>query len=100
VQITNLEELAKKTAWEYEDRVFARWADKHVGEVFKAVVVDLHPTKPPIAKLHDDIEGARIFLEESDGVELFEKVEIEILGVNLATAKIYAKVTQRSTEDV
>jgi ribonuclease R len=97
-KISQLEELSNKVAWEYEDRVFTRWANEHIGDIFQARVVDLHPIKPPIVKLDDKIKGARIFLaENSPSVELFESVKIEIIAVNLATAKIYAQIVEQDS---
>ena len=92
VRISELEREAAKVEWDFMDRKFARWAKKHIGERFEAVVTD--PESTPIAQLDDKIKGARIFLPQAE-VELFDRVVIEILDTNLATTKIYAKVVEK-----
>ncbi len=92
VRISELEREAAKVEWDFMDRKFARWAKKHIGERFEAVVTD--PESTPIAQLDDKIKGARIFLPQAE-VELFDRVVIEILDANLATTKIYAKVVEK-----
>ncbi len=90
--ISKLERESDKVAWDYMDRKFARWAHEHIGEDFCAIVTDV--SKTPVAKLEDTIMGARIFLLDED-VELFERVSIKIVESNIATTKIYARVTKR-----
>ncbi|MDD3343686.1 MAG: ribonuclease R [Sulfurospirillaceae bacterium] len=90
-KISFLERESDKVAWDYMDRKFARWAALHVGENFKAIVTETE--KNPIAKLDDELKGARIFLLDND-VPLLQKVEIKIVESNIATAKIYARVTK------
>ncbi len=92
VRISELEREAAKVEWNFMDRKFARWAKKHIGERFEAVVTD--PESTPIAQLDDKIKGARIFLPQAE-VELFDRVVIEIIDANLATTKIYAKVVEK-----
>ena len=90
-KISFLERESDKVAWDYMDRKFARWAALHVGENFKAIVTEAEQN--PIAKLDDEIQGARIFLLDND-VSLLQKIEIKIVESNIATAKIYARVTK------
>ncbi len=92
VKISELEREAAKVEWDFMDRKFARWAAKRVGQRFKAIVTD--PESTPIANIEDEIVGARVFLPRAE-VELFEKVLVEIIDVNIATTKIYAKVVER-----
>ena len=87
--ISNLERESDKVAWDYMDRKFARWAHERVGEDVKAIVTDV--TKNPVAKLDDEIVGARIFLLD-DEAELFERVIIKIVEADIATGRIYAKI--------
>ena len=90
--ISNLERESDKVAWDYMDRKFARWAFERVGENVKAIVTDI--TKNPIAKLDDEIVGARIFLLD-DEAELFERVIIKIVEADIATGRIYAKIVAK-----
>ena len=63
----------------------------HVGENFKAIVVETEQN--PIAKLEDEMKGARIFLLDKD-VSLLQRVELKIVESNIATTKIYARVAR------
>lgn len=91
-KISVLERESDKVAWDYMDRKFARWCALHVGDNFKAIVTETE--RNPIAKMEDEIKGARIFLLDTD-VELLQRVEIKIVESNIATGKIYARVTRR-----
>lgn len=90
-KISLLERESDKVAWDYMDRKFARFMALHVGENFKAIVVETEQN--PIAKLDDVLKGARIFLLDND-VSLLQRVEIKIVESNIATARIYARVTR------
>ena len=90
--ISKLEKQSDKVAWDYMDRKYARYLHAHVGDDFKAIVTDTD--RNPIVKLEDEIVGARIFLLDND-VELFEKVLVKIVEVDIATTKVYAKIVKR-----
>ncbi len=92
VRISELEREAAKVEWDFMDRKFARWAKRNLGKRFEAIVTD--PESTPIAQLDDTIKGARLFLPRAE-VELFERVIVELIDVNLATTKIYAKVIEK-----
>lgn len=91
-KISFLERESDKVAWDYMDRKFARWAAVHVGENFKAMVSETE--RNPIAKIDDEIKGARVFLLDNN-VELLERIEIKIVESNIATTKIYARVARK-----
>ncbi len=74
------------------DRKFARWAAQRIGENVKATVVDV--TRNPIAKLHDEIVGARMFLLDEEA-ELFDKVIVKIVEADIATGRIWAKIVRK-----
>lgn len=90
-KISELERQSAKVAWDFMDRKFARWAALHIGETFKAVVTSAD--RSVTAKLDDDIQGARLFLLDTN-VQLFQKIIIEIAEVDIPTAKIYVKVVK------
>lgn len=87
--ISNLERESDKVAWDYMDRKFARWAFERIGEDVKAIVTDI--SRNPIAKLDDEVVGARIFLLDEEA-ELFERVMIRIVEADIATARVYGKI--------
>ncbi|WP_457564670.1 ribonuclease R family protein [Caminibacter sp.] len=86
VKISELEREAMKVEWDFYDRKYARYADLHIGEKFKGIVEDKE--QPPIAKIIEDkLLGARVFLKRGE-FNLFEKIDVEIVNANIATAKI------------
>jgi ribonuclease R len=91
VKISELEREAMKVEWDFYDRKYARYAAKHIGEVYSAIVEDVEI--PPIAKIEEDLLlGARVFLKDKKKFDLFEKVNVEITNANIASAKIKGKV--------
>ena len=90
-KISDLERQSAKVAWDYMDRKFARWALLHIGETYQAMVTSSERT--PIAKLDDEIKGARLFLSDYN-VKLFQKIRICITEVDIPSARIFAKVVQ------
>jgi len=90
-KISLLERESDKVAWDYMDRKFARYLHEHVGENFKAIVVDAEQT--PIAKLEDTVIGARIFLMDKE-IALLQRIEVKIVESNIATTKIFARVSR------
>lgn len=90
-KISTLERESDKVAWDYMDRKFARYMALHVGDNFKAIVVETEQN--PIAKLEDEIQGARIFLLDKDA-SLLQRVELKIVESNIATTKIYARIAR------
>ena len=74
------------------DRKFARWASERIGQHFRAYVSENQNIL--IAKLDDEIKGARIFLG-GYSANLLQKLIIEITDVNIATAEIFGKVVKK-----
>ena len=91
VKISELEREAMKVEWDFYDRKYARYAKENIGNVYKGLIEDTEI--PPIAKITEDLLlGARVFLKDKKKFNLFEKVDIEIVSSNIATAKIKGKV--------
>jgi ribonuclease R len=87
--ISAMERKTTKIEWDYEDRVFARWAEKNVGKTFDAVIVDLHPTKDTVVKLDDAIAGARVFVRSGKWEHaLFDRVKVTITKSDIASTRI------------
>ena len=93
-QISLDERESDKVAWDFMDRKFARWAELHVGEDFEAIITAVGKTT--IAKLDDEIKGARLFVLDDD-IELFKRVLVKIVEADIVTCKIFVKVVR---EDV
>lgn len=90
--LNELEREADKVAFDFMDRKFARWAAKNIGKNFRCYI-DSNQNLT-IAKLDDEIKGATIFITNYEG-ELLEKVLVCIADVDIAAAKIYARVVKR-----
>ncbi|PID48327.1 MAG: ribonuclease R [Proteobacteria bacterium] len=90
--LSSLERESDRVAWDYMDRKFARWASENLGQEFKAIISDIGNT--PLAKLDDELKGARLFVIDKD-VELLERVMVKIIQSDIASTKILVKITKR-----
>jgi len=73
---------------EFMARKFARWANEHIDEKFKARI---NATEPEVkAELHDEIMGARLGIISHENVVLFEDVIVKIERVDIPKGKIFA----------
>lgn len=88
-RLSELEREVKKIEMQYRDRKFVHWACRHQGEVLQARVIDERYSC--MLQAIDKIQGARVILQDRARYELFECMEIEIIGADLANARIYAK---------
>ncbi len=96
-RLSELERESDKVAYDFMDRKYARWAKENIDEIFKAVITSTHSM--PIATVEDDIEGARVHLMQND-VEFLEKVDIRIIGSDIATTKIIGDITEVEREGI
>uniref|UniRef100_UPI0030B906BF RNB domain-containing ribonuclease n=1 Tax=Campylobacter rectus TaxID=203 RepID=UPI0030B906BF len=90
--LSELEREADRVAFDFMDRKFARWAKERVGQRFNAYISENQNVA--VARLDDEIKGARIFLG-AYCVNLLQKVIVEITDVNIATAEIFGKVVKK-----
>lgn len=90
--LNELEREADKVAFDFMDRKFARWAKDKIGKIFKCYISSNE--KICIAKLDDEIKGARIYIIDY-GCELLQKVMVKITEVDIASAKIIGKVVEK-----
>jgi len=88
--ISEKEREASTIEVEFMARKFARWANNNINKEFKARI---SATEPEVkAELHDEIQGARLNITSSENVVLFQDVIICIDKVDIAKAKIFARV--------
>ena len=99
LRVSELERESSKCAWDFADRKYARWAHDRIGEIVDARVSDV-TSSVPTAYVEGEISGARLFLMGAEGVELFDRVRVEILEAHITTAKIIAQVIEVVREDV
>ena len=90
--LSELEREADKVAFDFMDRKFARWAKERIGQRFKAYVSENQNIL--IAKLDDEIKGARIFLN-SYSAQLLQKLIIEITDADIASGEIFGRVIKK-----
>ena len=90
--LSELEREADRVAFDFMDRKFARWAKERIGQRFNAYISENQNVA--VARLDDEIKGARIFLG-AYGVNLLQKVIVEITDANIATAEIFGKVVKK-----
>lgn len=88
--ISEKEREASTIEVEFMARKFARWAEQNIGKEFKARISSTDPEVK--AELHDEIKGAKLNITSSENVVLFEDVIICIDKVDIAKAKIFARV--------
>lgn len=94
--ISEKEREASMIEVEFMARKFARWAQENLNKTFKARI---SATEPEVkAELHDKIMGARLHILSDAHVVLFEDVSVVIEKVDLAKAKIYARVIKGDDE--
>ena len=90
--ISEKEREASTIEIEYMARKFARWAEANLNKEFKARI---SATDPEVkAELHDEIMGAKLNITSSENVVLFEDVVVCIDKVDIAKAKIFARVVK------
>lgn len=91
--ISEKEREASTIEVEFQARKFARWAKENINKEFKARISS---TDPEIkAELHDEIQGAKLNITSSENVVLFQDVIISIDTVDIAKAKIFARVINK-----
>lgn len=91
--ISEKEREASKVEVEFMHRKYARWAEKNIGNEFKARITATEPELK--AELHDEIAGARLDIISTGEAVLFEDVIIKIESVDIARAKIAASILGR-----
>ncbi|WP_323597396.1 ribonuclease R family protein [Aliarcobacter butzleri] len=83
------ERKVDQLVWDFEDRKYARWAYKHIGEELKVKVVDIEKAK---AVCYEKIIGMKVVLENYKGQKLFSKMRVKIKSADLVTKVIMATI--------
>jgi ribonuclease R len=79
----------------YMQRKFARWASLHVNEIFNAKVISTQTSLQ--VEIDDIIKGVDVEVTNSMPIILFDDVKVKIQSVNLARAKIYGTIVEKTT---
>ncbi|MCB9097095.1 MAG: VacB/RNase II family 3'-5' exoribonuclease [Arcobacter sp.] len=83
------ERKVDQLVWDFEDRVYARWAASHIEEEIKVKVVDTQKAK---AVCYEKIVGMKVVLENYKGQKLFSKMKVKIKSANIITKVIIATI--------
>ena len=86
------EREADKVAFDFMDRKFARWAEQNIGKEFICYISEI--SEPLIARLDDELKGARIILPNFT-CPLLTRVRVRIISSDIASAKIIGKVVEK-----
>lgn len=97
MSVSEKEREASTIENEFMARKFTRWANENIGGIFKARITSTDPYLK--AELHDEIHGARFFINHGLDSQLFEDVKVRIDKADIAKAKIYASVVERVERD-
>ena len=96
-RVSELERESTKAEWDFRDRKLARWAEKRVGQEFKAHVVEVGENAKAV--LVNDVEGVTVNLR-GDNVLLFDEIIVKIESVSLAMAKIQAEFVAKCEKEI
>jgi len=93
--ISQKEREASSVEFEYMARKYARWATQNLNKEFEAKVI---ATQSDIkVELKDEIEEAKIaILNAPNDITLFEDVTIKIEKADIAQAKIFATIVEKT----
>jgi len=91
--ISEKEREASSIEIEFQQRKFARWAKENLNKEFSARI---NSTTPEVkAEIFGEISGARLNITSIENAVLFEDVTICIDKVDIAKAKIFARVVSK-----
>jgi ribonuclease R len=96
-RVSELEREATKAEWDFRDRKLARWAATKIGEHFTAEIIEIEESSAK-AVLHGEVKGVVVYLR-SEGVMLFDRVEVKINEVNIPQATIMAELVQKLSRE-
>ena len=94
-RVSQLERESTKAEWDFRDRKLARWAKQNIGLFFEAEVIEAGESAK--ALLHGDIQGVTIHIR-GDNILLFDRVQVMITEVDIATATILGEVVNKLEE--
>ena len=75
--------------WDFEDRIYARWALQHLEEEIKVKIIDTDKAK---AVCYEKMFGLKVTLENYKGQKLFTKLRVKIKSADVITKMIIATI--------
>ncbi len=88
--ISTKEREIAKLVWDLEDRIYARYASKHIGDIHKAIITDID--EHPSAEFIDNIAGLKANLSNYSSETLFSNVDVQIEKSDIISKEIIAKI--------
>lgn len=83
------ERKVDQLVWDFEDRIYVRWALEHLDEEIKVKIVDTQKSK---AVCYEKMFGMKVVLENYKGQKLFTKLRVKIKSADLVTKVIVATI--------
>ena len=94
--LSQKEREVAKIEMDFKDRKFARFLLKRIGQAYMGVIIN--EKSPQLVVLTTPpLQGARVVCLKGIGVK-YQKVRIQIIDVNLATAKVYGRIVESFNE--
>ena len=94
--LSQKEREVAKIEMEFKDRKFARFLSQRIGQAFIGFVSN-DSTPEIVSLVTPPLQGARVLCLKGKGVK-YQKVRIQIIEVNIATAKIYGRIVESYNE--
>ena len=91
--ISTTEREITQMVWDLEERKYARWAKKHIGEIFVAKVVQNE--EHPKVDFIEGMEGLRAQILNYHGEQLFSSVKVEIISSDFIDKTIIVKIVSK-----
>ncbi|MCH5322969.1 MAG: VacB/RNase II family 3'-5' exoribonuclease [Helicobacter sp.] len=96
-QISRQEREVAKIELDFKDRKFTRYLSRHIGQTYEAVVISSY--QPLLVSLCEaPLMGARVVILKGAGIK-YQKVIVQIIETNLATAKIYGRIVKAYSDE-
>ena len=80
-----------KLVWDFEARKYARWAADHIGETYKAKIVDIDDK--PKGELLSGMLGMKFEINNYAGETLFSDIDIKIISSDIVKKIIICEIS-------
>ncbi len=95
-QVSQREREVAKIELEFKDRKFARFLQKRIGQSYFGIITGSRK-QGLVTLIESPLQGARVICLKGSGVK-YQKVRIQIIDVNVATARIYGRILESFNE--
>ena len=88
--ISTKEREIAKLVWDLEDRIYARYASKHIGDMYEAIITDVD--EHPSVEFISNIAGLKADVLNYESQSLFSNVEVQIEQSDIVSKSIKVKI--------